>query len=68
MTNVILYCRVSSDEQVDGTSLDHQEKTLREYCRYKGYNIIKCCREDYSAKYHDFRRPEMKWILNYCTC
>ena len=66
MTNVILYCRVSSDEQVDGTSLDHQEKTLREYCRYKGYNIIKCCREDYSAKYHDFRRPEMKWILNYC--
>ena len=27
--NVIIYCRVSSDEQAEGTSLDVQEERLR---------------------------------------
>ncbi len=66
MKNVILYCRVSSDEQADGTSLDFQERTLRAYCKRNNYNIIHCCREDFSAKDHDFRRPEMKWLRDYC--
>ena len=38
--NVILYCRVSSDEQKLNTSLSHQEETLSEHCRRQGYNIV----------------------------
>ena len=63
---VILYCRVSSDEQADGTSLDFQEKTLRSYCERMNYEVIHCCREDFSAKHHDFRRPQMQWLRDYC--
>ena len=66
MKNVIIYCRVSSDEQADGTSLDYQERVLRAYCANKRYNVIECKREDFSAKHHDLQRPEMKWIYNYC--
>ena len=39
-TNVIIYCRVSTDEQRQGTSVDVQEERLKAYCTYKGYNII----------------------------
>ena len=38
--NVIIYCRVSSDEQTLGASLDVQEERLRKYCNQMGYNII----------------------------
>ena len=64
--NVILYCRVSSDEQSENTSLDYQEMTLRAYCNNRNYNIIDCKREDYSAKHYEMKRPEMKSIYNYC--
>ena len=64
--NVIIYCRVSSDEQADGTSLDFQERVLREYCARNNYNVLHCCREDFSAKHHDFRRPQMQWLRDYC--
>ena len=66
MKNVILYCRVSSDEQKTNTSLDFQEKKLRQHCDKYGYNVIECYHEDFSAKHHDFVRPEMKKIRDYC--
>ena len=66
MKNVILYCRVSSDEQKTNTSLDFQEKKLRKHCEEKGYNVIACYHEDFSAKHHDFVRPEMIKIRDYC--
>ena len=66
MKNVILYCRVSSDEQKTNTSLDFQERKLREHCNAKGYNVIACYHEDFSAKHHDFQRPEMRKIRDYC--
>lgn len=63
--NVIIYCRVSSDEQAKGGSLDFQEKTLREYCRRNGHNIVDVYREDASGK--DFEhRPEINKIMKYC--
>lgn len=64
--NVILYCRVSSDEQAENTSLDFQEKALRAYCNNRGYNVLFCKREDYTAKHYDLRRPEMNSIVKYC--
>ena len=66
MKNVILYCRVSSDEQKTNTSLDFQEKKLRLHCDKEGYNVIACYHEDFSAKHHEFIRPEMKKIRDYC--
>ena len=68
-TNVIIYCRVSTDEQRLGTSVDVQEERLRAYCIYKGYNIITApefhdCKEDESAKTFE-RRPVMQAILRY---
>jgi DNA invertase Pin-like site-specific DNA recombinase len=64
--NVILYCRVSSDEQAEGCSLNEQERQLRAYCVRSGYNVIDTYYEDYSAKYFDMKRPELKKIYDYC--
>ena len=63
--NVILYCRVSSDEQALGGSLDFQEQSLRTYCNIKNYNIIgEPYREDHSAK--NFNRPKIQEIMKFC--
>ncbi|MBR2135371.1 MAG: recombinase family protein [Bacteroidales bacterium] len=64
--NVILYCRVSTDEQADGCSLDVQEKYLRAYCSNHGYCVAGLYREDCSAKHYDLKRPEFKKIYDYC--
>ena len=62
---MILYCRVSSDEQAENTSLGLQEARLRDYCMRYQRNIIDCYREDYSAKTFK-KRPEMNRIMDYC--
>ena len=36
----IIYCRVSSQEQVSGTSLESQEKACREYAEQKGIQVL----------------------------
>jgi DNA invertase Pin-like site-specific DNA recombinase len=67
MKNVILYTRVSTDEQADGCSLDIQERYLKAYCSNHDLHVIgDVYREDYSAKHYDLRRPEMKKIYQYC--
>ncbi len=66
MKNVILYCRVSTDEQADGCSLDMQELYLRRYCTSNDYNIVDVYKEDFSAKHFDMRRPEMSRMYDYC--
>ncbi|WP_335974089.1 recombinase family protein [Gaetbulibacter jejuensis] len=63
MKNVIIYSRVSTDEQAQqGYSLEYQEETITRYCQIRGYNILASFREDFSAK--DFRRPQWKGILS----
>ena len=58
-TNVIIYSRVSTDEQAQrGFSLDYQEESLKKFCEGMGYNVVKAYREDHSAK--SFNRPE--WV------
>ena len=67
--NVIIYCRVSTDEQADGCSLDMQERYLRAYCENHHYTITgeeQPYKEDYSAKHYDLRRPKLKQLYNYC--
>jgi site-specific DNA recombinase len=65
MKNVILYVRVSTDEQAGrGYSLRDQEQKLLNYCQNNNLNVLHIFREDYSAK--TFKRPEFKKLLEYC--
>ena len=64
MTNVILYCRVSTDEQAEkGFSLNYQEESLKRFCEGMGYNIMKIYKEDHSAK--NFKRPQWNELKLY---
>lgn len=65
--SVIAYIRVSTDEQVNGTSLDSQHKACLDYAKSKGWdlpeeNIFR--EEGESAKIMD--RPELLRLLDYC--
>ncbi|MBP9792626.1 MAG: recombinase family protein [Flavobacterium sp.] len=59
MKNVVIYTRVSTDEQANkGFSLAHQEDALRRYCEMRGYKVVNHFQDDFSAK--TFNRPQ--WI------
>ncbi len=65
MKNVILYVRVSTDEQASkGYSLRDQEQKLVNYCNLNNLNILEIYREDYSAK--TFKRPVFNKLLDFC--
>lgn len=38
--NIVGYCRVSSTEQIKGTSMDYQEAQIRSYAQFKGLNLV----------------------------
>ena len=64
MKNVILYTRVSTDEQADkGFSRRDQEEKLLAYCSNNNFNVISIYKEDHSAK--TFNRPEFKKLMSY---
>ena len=63
MKNVVIMCRVSSDEQAKGYSLDVQFEQLNNYCVRNDLNIVKIYREDHSAK--NFNRPEFNKFLEF---
>ncbi|WP_313805557.1 recombinase family protein [Flavobacterium sp.] len=59
MKNVVIYTRVSTDEQAEkGFSLGHQEEALKKYCELKKFNVVNHFQDDFSAK--TFDRPEWK--------
>ncbi len=61
----IIYTRVSSDEQVKGTSLDFQEEQCRNYCKEKGIEVLAVFREEgASAKTAD--RAEFLRAIEFC--
>ena len=66
MCRVILYCRVSTDEQSEGCSLEMQQHFLNAYCHNHGDEIIATYKDDYSAKGHELNRPEFKKVYDYC--
>src|SRR5579862_395813 len=64
MTGVI-YCRVSSREQIEGTSLEVQETACREYARVKGIEIVRAFIEQgESAKFAD--RTQLVELIDFC--
>src|SRR5438093_10291189 len=63
--NGIIYCRVSSKEQIEGTSLETQEQACREYARSKNIKILKIFVErGESAKFAD--RTQLLELIDFC--
>src|SRR4051812_5571531 len=61
----VLYCRVSTAEQVANLSLSTQEKACRQYADREGYEVVEVFVDrGESAKTTD--RPEFRRLLNYC--
>lgn len=63
--NVVLYTRVSTDEQAEkNLSIPSQIEKLKAFCRNKGWNVLKIYEEDYSA-WKTFDRPEYNKLKTY---
>ena len=64
MKKVILYTRVSTEEQSQGNSLQYQKTFLENYCKINNYEVVKYYEEDHSAK--NFNRPKWIELSEYC--
>ena len=65
--NVVIYCRVSSDEQGEfGASLSVQKENLINFCNRNDYNIVMEVQESHTAKHYYMKRPLMKEVYNFC--
>src|SRR5579864_7803431 len=63
--NGIIYCRVSSKEQVEGTSLESQELACLDYARRNNITVLKVFVErGESAKFAD--RTQLLGLLEFC--
>jgi site-specific DNA recombinase len=62
----IIYCRVSSLEQVDGTSLESQERICKEYAEREGIEVLGVfVDKGESAKTAD--RPQFLKAISFCS-
>ncbi len=63
--NVIIYARVSTDEQAEkGYSLPAQVARVQSFCQTKNYNIVRIVQEDYTA-WKGFDRPAYNELKNF---
>jgi DNA invertase Pin-like site-specific DNA recombinase len=54
---VDIYCRVSTDDQEDNTSLDTQEAEAKTYCKERGFIVGIVHKETYSGyKYRERKK------------
>jgi len=58
----VIYVRVSTDGQVDGTSLDEQIRVCRAFCEAKGWNVVAVFREE-GASGAKASRPELDRLM-----
>lgn len=61
----IIYIRVSSDDQIDGTSLETQERYCRDYCNQKGYEVVGVYRHEAVSAYRA-NISRVVEIVDYC--
>ncbi len=61
----IIYVRVSSEEQVKGTSLENQDELCRAYCKSKGIEIVGIYREE-GASAKTAQRAEFLRAIEFC--
>jgi DNA invertase Pin-like site-specific DNA recombinase len=57
---VVIYARVSTEEQVDGYSLDEQERICREYATSQGWEVLEVIRDEGFSGKNDRRRGYQK--------
>jgi site-specific DNA recombinase len=63
----VIYCRVSSKEQVEGTSLESQLQACEEFARAKNIPVLKTFIEQgESAKFAD--RTQLLELIEFCRC
>jgi DNA invertase Pin-like site-specific DNA recombinase len=63
--NGVIYCRVSSKEQMEGTSLESQQAACREYAKQKNIAVLKVFIEQgESAKFAD--RTQLLELIDFC--
>jgi site-specific DNA recombinase len=63
--NGVIYCRVSSKEQIEGTSLESQEIACKEYARTQNIRVLKTFIErGESAKAAD--RTQLIELIDFC--
>lgn len=63
--NAVVYCRVSSKEQVEGTSLESQEIACRDYADRNHLDVVQVFVDrGESAKFAD--RPQLLEMLSFC--
>ena len=62
----VLYSRVSSVSQIDGYSLDAQERLFRELCKNRGWTVVNIYREEGKSAHTDSirKRPVFKRLLD----
>lgn len=64
--NVLLYCGATGDEQFVCSSLEMQERKLREYCDSNGYEVVGVYHENSPALTFGTERPMIKKMYDYC--
>lgn len=65
MKRAVIYTRVSSDRQVDNTSLDSQEATCRAHCEHEGWMVLRVFREEGASAKSD-ERVQFRAMVAYC--
>ena len=61
----LIYCRVSTEDQLENFSIGTQERDCRAWCGREGLEVVQIFTEAASAKTAD-RRPEFQAMLRYC--
>jgi site-specific DNA recombinase len=62
---VVLYVRVSTDEQADPANLENQEQRCRDYCKRHGMSVIKVF-TDAGESARTAARPQYQLMLAFC--
>jgi DNA invertase Pin-like site-specific DNA recombinase len=62
----VIYVRVSTDEQVKGTSLEHQERECRKLCAREGW-VVDRVFVDRGASAKTAEREEFRKMIRYCS-
>ena len=65
----VAYIRVSSQDQIDGHSLEAQERAIQEYCRTRGWKLVAIYREEGKSAHTDSipKRPIFRQLLDDCS-
>ena len=65
-SNAVIYTRVSSSRQVEGQSLDEQERICRNYCSLNDLNVLKVFREPGGSAFEGRRRKVFESMISFC--